>query len=273
MVVLLCFRKYGCHLLMSEKQAVEDFWNEASCGEALYLNDSRYDLQAEQRYRLEPHILTFADFPRWKGKRVLEIGVGLGADHEQFSRAGAILAGIDLTARAIEHTRRRLQGKDTDLRVADAESLPFEDNSFDLVYSFGVIHHSPDTAQCAREILRVLKPGGEFRVMIYQRHSLVGLMLWLRYGTFRRSLDEVYSRYLESPGTKTYSPQQARQLFAGAQNIKTASVLTHADLLSSGAGQRHEGALLRCVRAIWPRWLLKRIAEPYGLHLLISGIK
>src|SRR5690606_4310576 len=124
-----------------------------------------------------------------------------GADHEAYARAGAKLYGIDLTPRSIEIVRTRLaqQSLQSDLRVGDAEMLPFDDNSFDLVYSWGVIHHSPDTAAAAREILRVLKPGGRFRVMIYHKWSLVGAMLWLRYGLARgrplTTLAEVYATY------------------------------------------------------------------------------
>ena len=147
------------------KEAVRAFWDEAACGEKLYLHGAgadAYERQAEARYRLEPYILDFADFAAWCGKRVLEVGVGLGADHERFARAGAELWGIDLTDRAVALTQARFAqlGLISHLQVGDAENLPFEDGFFDLVYSWGVIHHSPDTAQAAREILRVLKPGG-----------------------------------------------------------------------------------------------------------------
>ena len=256
--------------------AVRDFWDEASCGEELLLTSQDrdgYAAQSAERYRLEPYIEDLARFEDAKGKEVLEIGVGLGADHQRFAEAGAKLHGIDLTPRAIEHTRRRLGlfGLESDLRVGNAEALPFPDESFDLVYSWGVIHHSPDTPAAAREILRVLKPGGRFAVMIYHRYSLIGLMLWLRYGP--KSLDRVYAEHLESPGTKAYSLKSARELFEGAANIRAWTVLTHGDLLESGAGQRHQGRLLSIARSVWPRWLLRRVAKSNGLFLLISGNK
>ena len=147
----------------SAKEAVRAFWEEAACGERLYLDGAALEAYAAQaRYELEPYILDFADFERWRGKRVLEIGVGLGADHERFTRAGAELWGIDLTKRGVALTQARFEqlGLSSRLQVADAENLPFEDAFFDLVYSWGVIHHSPNTAQADREILRVLKPGG-----------------------------------------------------------------------------------------------------------------
>jgi SAM-dependent methyltransferase len=267
---------------MNSNNEVHDFWNDAACGEKLLLSSfdvAGFKAQAAERYRLEPYILPFADFERIKGCRVLEIGLGLGADHECFARVETDLHGIDLTPRAVEITRRRLemQGLRSELRVGDAEALPYADRSFDLVYSWGVIHHSPNTVQAAREILRVLKPGGSFKVMVYHTWSLVGLMLWLRYGLGRgkplTSMAEVYSNYLESPGTKAYTCHEAAQLFAEASEVKTRVELTHGDLLESGAGQRHEGRALAIARRIWPRWLLRRVAKRFGLFLLVSGTK
>lgn len=267
---------------MKNKDAVRDFWNEAACGENLLLPSfdiEGFRAQSVERYRLEPYIVPFADFTGYGGRDVLEIGLGVGADHERFARAGANLHGVDLTPRAVEITRRRLemQGLVSDLRVGDAEGLPFADGHFDLVYSWGVIHHSPNTAQAAREILRVLKPGGSFRVMVYQTWSLVGLMLWLRYGLGKGkpfiSMAEIYATYLESPGTKAYTCREAEQLFAGASDVITRVELTHGDLLESGAGQRHEGRVLAIARRIWPRWLLRRVAKRFGLFLLVSGTK
>lgn len=264
------------------KKDVYAFWNDASCGEQLYLKGTdaeAYAAQARARYELEPEIERFARFDECAGLRVLEVGVGLGSDHQRFAQAGAILHGVDLTDRAVAHTRRRLEGLGlrSDLRVADAERLPFEDDTFDLVYSWGVIHHSPDTPTAAREIVRVLRPGGAFRVMIYHKHSMVGLMLWLRYALLRgrpfTSLASIYSRFLESPGTKAYSRREGLALFAGVENLEARSVLTHADLLSSGAGQRHEGLLLSVMRQVWPRWLIRAALPSSGLFLLIEGEK
>jgi 2-polyprenyl-3-methyl-5-hydroxy-6-metoxy-1,4-benzoquinol methylase len=110
-----------------EKLAVKEFWDEAACGEALYLqglNRCDYETHAEHRYRLEPYIPAFARFDESRGLRVLEIGVGLGADHQRFAAAGAVLAGIDITDRAVEHTRRRLSlfGLTSELSTGDART-------------------------------------------------------------------------------------------------------------------------------------------------------
>ena len=124
----------------NNKKVVKEFWNEASCGERLYLKgDEKDDFlnHAKIRYELEPYIFDFAEFPKYRGKKVLEIGVGLGADHQQFAENGADLYGVDLTERAIANTSKRFKelGLKSTLSVEDAENLPFEDNCFDLVYS------------------------------------------------------------------------------------------------------------------------------------------
>ena len=261
---------------MNMKDEVTSFWNDASCGETLLLEQvdkEGYELQSLERYTLEPEIESFAEFDRFAGKRVFEIGVGLGADHQRFAENGALLTGIDLTERAVEHTRKRFDyaGLKSDVRVADAEKLEVDDDSCDLVYSWGVIHHSPDTPQIINEIFRILKTGGRAKIMIYHKWSVVGLMLWLRYGllAFRPqlSLSDIYSQQLESPGTKAY------ELFSQFANVKITTLLTHADLLTSGAGQRHKGFLLTLARKVWPRWLLKTLFNRYGLFMLIEARK
>lgn len=266
----------------SDKQLVHDFWNEASCGENLYLSGSdrdAYETQARKRYELEPYILEFAQFDAAKDQCILEIGVGLGADHQRFAQAGAILYGIDLTERAVEHTKRRLAtfGLKSKLAVGDAEQLEFPDEHFDRVYSWGVLHHSPDTPKAAAEVWRVLKRGGRANVMIYHKWSLIGFMLWTRYALLGLrpwlSLSDIYARYLESPGTKAYSVAQARQVFSSFAEIEIRTVLTHGDLLESQAGQRHQGVLLSLARKIWPRALLKRFFPGLGLFMLIEARK
>lgn len=265
------------------KQAVHDFWNNESCGELLYLDgDSRKDYlrQSNIRYDLEPYILDFAGFDQLKDKKVLEIGTGLGADHQKFSEAGAILYGIDLTRRAVEHSQRRFRvfGLNTNLQVADAEDLPFESESFDWMYSWGVLHHTPKTERAIAEAFRVLKPGGTAKIMIYHKYSFVGFMLWLRYALVRLKpltpLNQIYSRYLESPGTKAYSIAEARDLFAGKfTKVDIKVVLTHGDLLSSAVGQRHRGLFLQVARLTWPRWLIRTFFKKHGLFMLISATK
>lgn len=267
----------------NNKLKVKEFWNEASCGERLYLVDNQtqddFNKHTSIRYQLEPYIFDFAGFNEGTGKRVLEVGVGLGADHQKWAEAGAELYGIDLTERAIANTFHRLNlfNLKSNLLVDDAENLSFEDNFFDIVYSWGVVHHSPNPSNAVDEVFRVLKPGGVAKIMIYHKWSFVGYMLWFRYGLMKfkpwTSLTEIYSKYLESPGTKAYTKAEARALFKKYSDIEIRTVLTHGDLLSSKAGQRHEGKLLDIARKVFPRRLIRSLFPKHGLFMLISATK
>lgn len=268
--------------MQQEKQAVHDFWDDASCGEDLYLEGDdaeAYAAQARERYELEPFILDFADFASAGGKTVLEIGVGLGADHQRYAEAGATLYGIDLTERAVQHTRHRFEqlGLSSDLRVGDAEALPFDDDTFDVVYSWGVLHHTPNTATAIEDVRRVTRPGGDVRVMMYHKRSFVGLMLWVRYALLRlrpfTSMDTIFDRYMESPGTQAFTVAEAEALFADFSEVEVDTVLSHGDLLTSSAGQRHKGPLIRLARRVWPRAIIRRLFPKYGLFMLISAVK
>ena len=262
-----------------EKENVHDFWNNASCGEDLYLQNTGlrgYSKQAQERYRLEPFIIPFAGFKESKNKKVLEIGVGLGADHQKFAEAGADLFGVDLTERAVAHTRRRLElyGLTSTLSIGDAENLKFDDASFDQVYSWGVLHHSPKTPKAIDEVYRVLKKGGTASIMIYNKWSMVGIMLWLRYALliwrpFRSFLD-VYANHLESPGTKADSYTQAIELCSKFTHVSISSPLTHGDLLESDVGQKHRGSFLKIAKFFWPRWLIKRVLPNAGLFMMVN---
>lgn len=125
------------------------------------------------RYSLEPHIPEVARFGDWASKDVLDVGCGVATDGVQFARAGARYTGFDGSPAAIELAGRRfeLEGLPADLRSGDATRLPFPDQSFDLVWSHGVIHHFPDTHEAVAEFRRVLRPGGTCLVMLYHRAS------------------------------------------------------------------------------------------------------
>lgn len=264
------------------KYRIREFWDAASCGEiyAEGLNDDeRFSKQAEARFHLEPYIRDFARFEEGSGLDVLEIGVGMGADHVEWARKSPRrLAGVDLTSRAVAWTSQRLAayGLASDLQEADAEHLPFPNDTFDIVYSWGVLHHSPDTPQAFREAHRVLRPGGILRAMIYHRPSFVGLMLWIRYGLVEgrpmRTLTDVYSSCLESPGTKGYTLAEARSLLESFALNSTRSAVSFGDLLLGEVGQQHTGMSLSIARALWPRPLIRRLPK-FGLLLLIEAQK
>ena len=159
------------------KERVRAFWQTHPCGTKfsdaeIGTREFFASLEAH-RYRKEWHIPIAANFAATRGLKVLEIGCGIGTDGAQFAKAGADYTGIDLTAAAIELARKRfaLSNLKGEFRVSDAEDLDFDNESFDLVYSHGVLHHTPDIEAALREIHRVLKPGGRAIVMLYHRGS------------------------------------------------------------------------------------------------------
>ena len=159
------------------KERVRTFWQAHPCGTKF--SDAEIGTRAfferieAHRYEKEWHIPAAANFANTRGLKVLEIGCGLGTDGAQFAKAGADYTGVDLTNAAIDLARKRFElfGLTGKFQVADAENLDFPDESFDVVYSHGVLHHTPDIDAAVQEIHRVLKPGGRAIVMLYHRGS------------------------------------------------------------------------------------------------------
>ena len=253
----------------ADKDAVRRFWNEAPCGTRdVAAEDERAKFAELQRQRdaREGFIARYARFGETAGLKVLEVGVGAGSDHVRFARAGAECTGVDLSEVSLATTRRRfeLEGLHSDLRVADAEHLPFADGTFDVVYSWGVIHHTPDTPRAAAEILRVLRPNGRFTVMVYNRHSLLAAQAWMVFAALRgkpnRSIGDVLAKHVESPGTKAYTVGEARRLFAAAHGVAVDTIVTAYDMR---VGRRH----------FLPRWTWRLAPSRFGWFHVVSGRK
>jgi SAM-dependent methyltransferase len=228
--------------LVAEKQHAREQWSQDPCGArygAKYEFATREFFDEVERHRYEeyapwmPEVMGFNEF---KGKRLLEVGCGMGTDLLQFARGGAICTGVDLTPRSVEISSLHfgLYDMRADFVLGDGERLPFADDSFDVVYSNGVLHHTPDTEQAVREVHRILRPGGIARVMLYHRNSLyywteIILHRGILRGHFLRghSPEEIMSRYVEyseheaRPLVKVYSRSQARSLFKPFREIKT----------------------------------------------------
>ena len=258
-------------LLSPLKRQVKQFWEQSPCGsfDAGPIEEGTLEFFEEierQRYVGDDFMRSVVGFEKWAGKRVLEVGCGLGTDLLQFARGGAEVYGIDLTQKGAELTRKRLHlyGLAGNISVGDSESLPFNSDSFDLVYSWGVIHHTPDTQAAAKEIVRVCKHGGCILVMLYHRRSLLALQAWLYYGLLRgkpfRSPSEIISGHLESPGTKVYTPGEARSLFEGIKNVRIQTIVTRYDLR---VGRR----------SFLPAWLRRVVPSQLGWFMVIDGVK
>jgi len=156
---------------------IRNFWNDNPVGSNFinYQNDrSFYSEYDAFRYRTEGHILQELDAIDFAGKKTLEIGLGQGADSMQLIDRGAVYYGIDLTEESVRRVKERFslfEKPYQEVTVANAEKIPYADNSFDIVYSHGVIHHSPRIGAIVAEIHRVLKPGGQAIVMLYHKNS------------------------------------------------------------------------------------------------------
>lgn len=290
----------------SLKDRVRAFWQENPCGtkfaDAPPGSRRFYELVEEHRYKKEWHIPTAAGFDKTNNLKVLEVGCGLGTDGAQFAKAGADYTGIDLTDAAIELAQRRFElfQLPGNFRVADAERLDFPDNSFDIVYSHGVLHHTPDTAAAIREVHRVLRPGGKAVVMLYHRDSYnyrvnismlrragAHLLRWnagvklvhLLTGEPEESLHEHarqlknQSQYLNSeeflsrntdgagnPLARVYSRNEARELFKD---------FAHVELRTYFLNKRW----LPLLGPILPRSLESQMAARWGWHLWIYATK
>lgn len=211
---------------MSSKD-VYNYWNSRPCN----IRHSNKEVGTKEFFRevedrkdkVEPHILDFAEFDKWSGKRVLEIGCGIGTAAVKFARAGAIYTGIDLTHKAVELSKKRfeLEGLTGEFFVMDAErELP--KGPFDLVYSFGVIHHTLSPSNVIDRISEVIHRDGQLRIMVYSKWSYKLFWILNHYNegnwSFDESLDKLVAKYSEAktgcPVTHTYSKEEIFQLLS-----------------------------------------------------------
>ena len=269
------------------KSKVKDYWEDETCG-TRYGNETDRERYFEEisdtRYKLEPYIPSFADFRSATNKRVLEIGVGAGTDFQNWCAFAAHATGVDLTDHSVSLTRERLNlssvppGKYT-LLTSDAENLPFPDCSFDIVYSWGVLHHTPNTYGAFQEAYRVLRPGGSLKAMIYHHPSWTGLMLYVRYalarGRISTRMKRIIYEHLESPGTKVYTTDEANELLNGIgfTDIKLSTKLGPGDLLIIKPSKKYDAAFFKVIWRVYPRWLIRLLGNRYGLALLITATK
>jgi len=218
------------------KDQVQDQWNEDACG-SHYVEKAKegtldWYLEAE-RYRYDvygPWMPKVMEFDQHAGKKVIEIGGGMGTDLAQFARNGAIVTDFDLSAGHLEHARRSfaLRGLTGEFVHGDGENIPFPDDTFDVVYSNGVIHHTPDTAGVVRHMFRILKPGGKAIIMVYAENSWhywreQVIRLGVENGHLAsRSMGWIMSGSVEKstrgqrPLVKVYTRQRLRTLFEDA---------------------------------------------------------
>lgn len=182
-------------------ELVRSFWNQEACG-SHFVTDYKHELDffekyREFRYRKEWHIPLLVPFSEARGKNVLEIGCGNGADGVLFAQNGALYTGVDLTQTAIEATKRHFDilGLAGSFQIENAEKLSFNNSSFDIVYSHGVLHHSPVPLNAIKEVFRVLQPGGKAIIMLYHKNSFnyyVRILVYMRIRILIRILRYIF---------------------------------------------------------------------------------
>lgn len=228
------------------KKAAVEQWSADPCGEVIAEGETGsreyFEHLMEGRREYGPWMADSLGYAETAGLDVLDVGSGQGIDVAQYAMAGARATGIDLTPRHVELARLHLaaMGLDATIVQGDAENLPFEDRSFDRVSSNGVLHHTPDMDAALREIRRVLRPGGEARVIVYNKSSLhywLNQVLFL--GILRRQLLEersmagVLSRNVEystvdaRPLVRVYSPRQVRRMLTQAGFVDVSTRVRH----------------------------------------------
>lgn len=211
-------------------QDVRDYWNARPCNvrhSTAEIGTEEYFDQVEARkYFIEPHIPRFADFERWRGKRVLEIGCGLGTDTINFARSGAEVTAVDLSIESLKLAKQRAEVFGLSDRItfyeANAEQLVdyIPQGHFDLVYSFGVIHHSPNPRQIIEQIRdNFSRRGTTLKLMVYNRYSWKVFWMLLQERMRFWKLDEIIAKHSEAqtgcPITYSYSKNTIRSLVDG----------------------------------------------------------
>ena len=228
-----------------------------------------YDAIDEKRFRLEPYVPKLIGSLECAGQQLLEVGCGNGTDLRQFARLGAKVVAIDLTKTnaRISKGGLKIYGLEGEVLVADAENLPFRDSSFNLVYSFGVLHHTPNTQKTIHEIHRILKHGGRTLTMLYHK-GLSYYWIILRYGflsfeLFRLPMEKLISkRYDHTPLSKMYTRKQVKRMFRQFSNITL-------DCLNFGGIQVHPQ-----LKNLWKFYTTFPILEKiFGSFLIILAKK
>jgi ubiquinone/menaquinone biosynthesis C-methylase UbiE len=242
---------------------IRDFWTRNVNSENLFgkavtthdRGDADYFIEIEQqRYRSHRHLLPWIRQMQ-PGRSVLEIGCGIGLDTYKMAQQGLNVTAVDLTDVAVNTARQRFEREGLKARflTADATALPFPDSSFDYVYSFGVLHHVQDTVGAIAQVHRVLKPGGEALIMLYNRHSLNELVHRIAGVPFEEK-EEL------CPVVRRFTPGEARVLFSDFSDV----LLT----LDFAFGEGY-GAVFRRT----PLWIYKALSRHLGWHIMIKAKK
>lgn len=265
----------GDHLLA----AVRAYWNRWPCNighsPAEVGTRDYFDQVEVRKYFVEPHIPLFAQFERWKGKRVLEIGCGIGTDSVNFARAGANVTVVDLSEESLALCQKRFEvyGLKARFYCANAEELgkTVPPEPYDLIYTFGIIHHTPRPDRIIESLRHYCGPHTELRIMLYAKWSWKVLWIILTYGhgAFWR-MRELVARYSEAqigcPVTYVYSKAGARALLRGFDIVQMRK--DHIFPYRIDKYTKYEYQRVWYFRWL-PMWAFRRLERALGWHLLI----
>jgi 2-polyprenyl-3-methyl-5-hydroxy-6-metoxy-1,4-benzoquinol methylase len=253
----------------SLEQRIRDYWNNQPCNVRHSKNtpgslEFFQDVSA-RRYRVEPHIPEFAGFYLWQGKQVLEIGPGIGSDAAEFARNGADYYGIDYSDESIKLAQQRFKveelegtfvcGDSSD--VASYATLP----KMDLVYSYGVIHHFPAIDRIIDNVYNILKPGGEFRFMVYAKNSWKQAMI-------NRGLDQ-FEAQAGCPYAKSYTKDDILDLLGDKFQLERLRQ-DHCFMYNVDAYKQGRYELEPWFEAM-PEAMREAVKEYLGWHLLVKA--
>lgn len=260
---------------------IKEYWNQHPCnalGSSSLVGTKQYFDEVESfKYFIEPHIIKFAEFEKWKGKEILEIGCGIGTDTINFARAGANVTAVDLSEKSLDSARQRASVYGLENKInfycANAEEISntVPVKSYDLIYSFGVIHHTSHPDKVVGEIQKYAKPGTIVKLMVYNRFSwpVFWIILFKGKGAFWK-LDELMAKNSESqncPVVFTYSLRGARKIL---KDFKIIDIRPECFISKSNLFLRLS-AKSKLFKALMPAvdWLTKS----FGWHILITAIK
>ena len=266
-------------------EKVKEYWDKRPCNirhsQSPVGTKQYFDEVEARKYFVEPHIPLFAEFKKWQGKRVLEIGCGIGTDTVNFARAGADVTAMEISEKTLDLAKTRAKVYNLEHKIkfylGNAEELskfvPVE--SYDLIYSFGVVHHTPHPEKVVEEIKKYTKPGTVVKVMVYHKYSfkVFWILLVFGNGAFWK-LNELVARYSEaqegSPVTYAYSKKEAKELMKGFKitDISVEHIFPYK--ISDYIQYKYTRVwYFRYLPKILFRWLEKH----FGWHLLITAVK
>jgi SAM-dependent methyltransferase len=223
-----------------------------------------FDEVEVRKYFVEPHIPRFAEFSKWKGRRVLEIGCGIGTDAVNFARAGADYTGLELSGASLELARKRfgvygLNGRLLQLNAEEMNSH-LEGEKFDLIYSFGVIHHSPHPHGIVAAARHLIASTGEFRIMVYAKNS------WKNY-MIEAGLDQPEAQS-GCPIALTYTEEDVRDLLTDFEILSIAQEHIFPYVIEEYVQYRYR-------REPWfeemPEPMFRTLERRLGWHMLVKA--